>query len=212
MVGFERFECGNLEKGEVRPSDAIMEMFCQTGKDGALTMPAWARSYQDAFGESKDETLSCRMHWTEQDAVKLSEEVDGLFGMICEIGKKLGEQPEDFCDYEKILSQEQLQVPGKYLYAFETGVNEKDLKDYFAARADFADLNDRQKAVEEEYLNDCRKDAEQRVGKAPYAYEVVLYAQRLNTLARIGAPYEILLNESLAFAQSMALHRFSAVE
>ena len=54
MVGFERFECGNLEKGEVRPSDAIMEMFCQTGKDGALTMPAWARSYQDAFGESKD--------------------------------------------------------------------------------------------------------------------------------------------------------------
>ena len=46
-------------------------------------------------------------------------------GWICEIGKKLGEQPEDFCDYEKILSQEQLQVLEKYLYAFETGVNEK---------------------------------------------------------------------------------------
>ena len=210
MVGFERFECGNLEKGEVRPSDAVMEMFCQTGKDGALTMPAWARSYQDAFGENKDETLSCRMPWTEQDAVKLSKEVDGLFGMICEIGKKLGEQPEDFCDYEKILSQEQLQVLGKYLYAFKTGVNEKDLKDYFAARADLADLNDRQKAVEEEYLDDCRKDAEQRMGKAPYAYEVILFAQRLLMLARMGAPEIIIQKESLNLAQSLAVNRFGA--
>ena len=67
---------------------------------------------------------------------------------ICEIGKELGKQPEDFRDYEKILSEEQLEVLEKYLYSADTSVEQKDLDDYFRARADFEEFDERLKEVE----------------------------------------------------------------
>ena len=77
-------------------------------------------------------------------------------------------------------------------------------------RADFEEFDERLKEVEAHYLEDCRKDAEKRVGVSPYAYEVILFAQRLLMLARIGALEILIQRESLNLAQSLALHRFGA--
>ena len=186
MNGIEKFEMENFVEGKGAPADLITEMYRQTGKDGVLTMPAWLYLYKNDMGQFDGSNISCRMNWTEQDARELSAEYRALCDSICEIGKELGKQPEDFRDYEKILSEEQLEVLEKYLYSADTSVEQKDLDDYFRARADFEDFDERLKEVEAHYLEDCRKDAEKRVGVSPYAYEVILFAQRLLMLARMG--------------------------
>lgn len=176
----------------------------------------------------------CVMDWSEADRDRVKAEVETLIRAFSELAGKYGSLGDTEEENAKLLSPELMTVWKTYLRSFDSGSfdlerigNIGDRIKAWHAVTDAAHEaakelpEDRYNKIveavrsniseeEDDYVYDyrCRliEQTEQRVGKGPMAYDLVIRAQRLCRLMALHAPDQMIAYEDRRFAQAYAIH------
>lgn len=169
------------------------------------------------------------------DDAKLAAEFTALYDALMQLASKdVWNVFEE--DLKKVLPEDLYSVWHIYIRDFATGDFDlekiADINDRFEAVASIEDISLKMASGEElypeeksyydeykdvsvsaeeqglynEYMECIIKDSEDRVGKGPGAYEMVIRAKRLCKLMSLIAPEIVIENEAKYLAKAMALH------
>lgn len=163
-------------------AERIMEIYDGMKPDGTLVLPAF-----DNAVEEKDQSLSCKMFWTKDDAVSLCEEINDLIdhfrnlsGRFSELNKMEEEQ------LKSVLPKEELEIWLTYRPFDYHGLKDDQVQDY--------DTEDR--------------ESELRVGKGIFARRVVEGGTRILKCLASEAPKIVIEYVVSVFVKAVILHRF----
>ena len=236
-MSFEPFDT-MLEKG-LPPEEYITELFDRTDEDGMLYIPANHTFMGVLAPEPDyDYCCRMNWNLARYEAVlKKFTDVYAAIQKIAKMGGALWWSDDQA--REQLNDPELYRIWNAYIRDFETPLFNDDkireiderlqtlafAQDLAMMFAEGKDLDDGERAVleeglkltiteeEEQYFDafHCmrQEQSELRVGKNVYAYEVVIFAQRICRLIELGSPTIILNYESRRFAEVFVLHEYA---
>lgn len=236
-MSYEPFD--ELMEKDLTPQEYIAEMFERTDEDGVLYLPAshtytgvlapwpdydyccrmnWNLArYEAVLGKfnkvyeaiQKIGQIDKALWWSSDEAKARLNDAE-LYRIwlvyLCGFDTPL------FCD-EKIMDihdrLESIALAQEIAMRFSDG---KALEDYEREILDEGlkiELSDEESRYYDEYHRIQEEQSEARVGKNVYAYETVVFAQRLCRLIELGAPEVIINSEARRFAEMFVLHEYA---
>ena len=183
----------------------VRHLLDETDENNMLCIPGW---YYDGNYES-DIFYSCEIEWTEEEREQFIAEFEEFLAKTSDIAKKLTRV--HICDVKEALSEEEFAFWDKYLRPFEENVWIGDFDDAnsISSKTFFGEeLSEEEKKIYKAYKADIYKQAEERLGKNEYSYDVISRAARLCKLISLNAPEIVVGKERNTLIAAMLMYRF----
>ena len=183
----------------------VRHLFDETDENHMLCIPGW---YYDGNDES-DIFYSCEIEWTEEEREQFIAEFEEFLAKTADIAKNLTRF--HICNVKEALSEEEFAFWDKYLRPFEENVWIGDFEDSnsVSSKTFFGEeLSEEEKKIYKAYKADIYKQAEERLGKNEYSYDVISRAARLCKLISLNAPEIVVGKERNTLIAAMLMYRF----